>query len=116
VGVAAANLERQGFEVEPAALRGAAGSVDAEAEALASLASSLQHYLEQLGACWGDDEVGQRFAERYVPAASTTLANYQALSVGLMRIAAALRAVGDAYEQADTFEPAATVSDLGFGP
>ncbi len=102
-------FESQGFEVEPAALRGAAGSIDAEADALGTLASSLEQYLLSLGACWGDDEVGRRFASGYQPAAATVLANMTALSTGLVRIAAALRAVGESYETID--QAAASTTD-----
>jgi uncharacterized protein YukE len=94
-------FESRGFEVEPAALKGAAGTFDAEAEALETLARSLERHLQGLGACWGDDTVGQRFAAGYTPAEATVLGNLSSLSGGLVRIAAALRAVGESYETAE---------------
>jgi uncharacterized protein YukE len=90
-----------GFEVEPAALRGAAGSIHSEADVLGELAHKLDLHLANLGPCWGADEVGQRFATSYQPAAKTVLNNIDALSIGLHRIAAALQAVGESYEQVD---------------
>jgi uncharacterized protein YukE len=96
-----AGFEQRGFEVEPAALRGAAGSFISEADALGDLAVKLDQFLVNLGPCWGADEVGQRFAADYQPAATTVLNNLAALSTGLHRIGAALRAVGDNYEHVD---------------
>jgi uncharacterized protein YukE len=93
--------QHRGFEVEPAALRGAAGSFVGEADALTELAVRLDAHLASLGACWGSDEVGQRFGSDYQPAADTVLGNISALSLGLHRIGAALRAVGDHYEHVD---------------
>lgn len=90
-----------GFEVEPAALRGAAGCLDAEAEALAGLAAAADGHLASLHGCWGDDEVGRRFAARYEPAATTVLGNLHALATGLARLATALDAVAAAYERSD---------------
>ncbi len=90
-----------GFEVEPAALRGAAGSFHSEADELGILVRKLDAHLADLGPCWGADIVGQRFAACYLPAAQTVLNNIGALSIGLQRIAFALRAVGDNYEQVD---------------
>jgi uncharacterized protein YukE len=96
-----AGFEQRGFEVEPAALRGAAGSFISEADALREVATKLDQYLANLGPCWGADEVGQRFAADYQPAAATVLNNLSALSTGLHRIGAALRAIGDNYEHVD---------------
>jgi uncharacterized protein YukE len=90
-----------GFEVEPAALRGAAGSIHSEADVLCELAHKLDLHLASLGPCWGADDVGRRFAGSYQPAATTVLNNIDALSIGLHRIASALQAVGDNYEQVD---------------
>ena len=95
-------IERSaGFEVEPAALRGAAGAIHSEAEELRDLAQKLDTHIANLGPCWGADAVGQRFAHSYQPAAQTVLSNISALSIGLHRIAFALQAVGDNYEQVD---------------
>jgi uncharacterized protein YukE len=90
-----------GFEVEPVALRGAAGSIHREADELGDLATKLDVHLASVGPCWGADVVGRRFGDSYQPAATTVLDNISALSIGLHRIAAALQAVGDNYEQVD---------------
>lgn len=111
----AASRNGQGFEVSPAALSGAAGVFDAEAEALADVTTGLATRLDTLGSPWGADEVGVRFGESYVPAAKRVLANMNAMTNGLIRIAAALRAVAEAYEatEATMTRPA---SGLSFRP
>jgi uncharacterized protein YukE len=96
-----AGLDGPGFEVEPAALRGAAGSFESEADTLDHVRIKLDQFLAGLGPCWGADEVGQRFATAYQPAADTVLANMAALASGLNRIASALRGVADNYERVD---------------
>ena len=90
-----------GFEVRPAALRGAAGCFEVEADALDEVtARAVVHFTSTYG-CWGDDEVGRRFGTRYEDAAVTVLGNLHAMSTGLAHLAAALRAVAAAYEGTD---------------
>ena len=101
-GTGPRNVTGTGFDVTPAALTGAAGAIDAEAVTLDEAAAALAQRLGQLGRCWGDDAVGQRFAAGYGPAAQVVVGNIDALSIGLVRIAAALRAVAASYERADT--------------
>ncbi|MEL6893319.1 MAG: WXG100 family type VII secretion target [Actinomycetota bacterium] len=91
-----------GFDVVPAALRGAAGTFVSEADALADANAALYRHLSSLGgAPWGSDAVGMRFGSAYQPAADAVIANIGALTGGLARISAALVAVADRYEQAD---------------
>ena len=97
----APRFDGRGFEVEPAALRGAAGSFESESDALGELGSKLDHFLASLGFFWGGDEVGHRFASAYQPAAQAVLANIAALSSGLNHIGSALRGVADNYERVD---------------
>jgi uncharacterized protein YukE len=99
-----------GFEVEPAALRGAAGSFHTEGDELGELMRKLDVHLASLGPCWGADAVGRRFAASYQPASQTVLNNISALSIGLHRIASALKAVGDNYEQVDQIFANSTTS------
>lgn len=90
-----------GFEIQPAAITGAAGCFDSEASALAEAATALDQELATVGACWGKDEVGERFGAEYQPAAQTVLENIDAIAVGFARIAAALRAVVTAHLRGD---------------
>lgn len=90
-----------GFDVQPAVLRRAAGTFHAEAEILVEAATRLDSHLQTLGPCWGTDRVGARFGATYQPASEKVRANLGALTVGLLRIASALRAVADSYEVVD---------------
>ncbi len=92
---------RDGFSVSPAALSGAAGVFDAEADQIADVVATLTAQLDSLGACWGADAVGTRFGTAYQQAGLAVLDNVRALGVGTIRIAAALRAVSRAYELVD---------------
>lgn len=90
-----------GFEIQPAAVSGAAGCFDSEAAALGTAVTTLNQHLATIGACWGTDDVGLRFGTEYQPAAETVLGNIEAISVALARISAALRAVADAHVRGD---------------
>ena len=90
-----------GFDVVPAALTGAAGTFDAEADALAQTFAGLGRALATIGRAWGDDAVGTRFGSAYSPAADVVAGNIAALSGGMSRIAAALRSVANAYDGVD---------------
>lgn len=107
-----------GFEVWPAALRGAAGTFDAEATAVAEAAAAFDRRLSTLGQPWGSDEVGARFGTGYASPAATTFANVQALAVGLARIAAALRAVADNHQRGEDelIRPLTDVDDATVRP
>lgn len=90
-----------GFEVQPAELRRAGSAYHAEADLLIEAASRLDRHLGTLGQPWGTDQVGARFGATYQPAAQQVTANLGALTVGLIRIASALRAVADSYDVVD---------------
>jgi uncharacterized protein YukE len=91
----------RGFEVEPAVLSGAAGTLDAEAHTLTNAVAQLALFLDSMGHCWGHDVVGVRFGSSYLPAVQSVLTNMDALSVGLVRIGAALSAVAESYAWTD---------------
>jgi len=102
-----------GFEVEPAALRRAGAAFHTEADLLIEAASRLETRLGQLGPCWGTDAVGARFGATYQPAADQVVSNLGGLSVGLLRIASALRAVADSYEVVDGATVSGATRDRG---
>jgi uncharacterized protein YukE len=93
---------RSGFSVDPIVLIGTAGVFDAEAAALKMMVARLEQRVAAIGKVWGDDVVGTRFGATYEPASRMVLANLASLSAGLIRIAAALRAVGESYEAVDS--------------
>jgi uncharacterized protein YukE len=90
-----------GFSVDPIVLIGTAGVFDAEAAAMNMMVTRLEQRVAAIGKVWGDDVVGKQFGTAYEPASRIVLANLAALSAGLVRIAAALRAVGESYEAVD---------------
>jgi uncharacterized protein YukE len=92
---------RSGFSVDPIVLIGTAGVFDAEAAVMKMMMTRLEQQLAVIGKAWGDDVVGARFGAAYEPASRMVLANLASLSAGLVRIAAALRAVGESYEAVD---------------
>lgn len=96
-----ARTDGAAFMVVPAELVGAAGTMDAEAQALQLALQRLQLRLGAIGSAWGTDEVGERFGAGYQPVAERVQQNVAAMGTGLVRIAAALRAVANSYELVD---------------
>lgn len=90
-----------GIEIVPAALIGAAGTMNAEAHSIEYAIGALQARLTSVGACWGKDVVGRRFGADYQPVAEQVIENIGAMAVGLVRIGAALRAVAQKYDAVD---------------
>ncbi len=102
-----------GFDVVPAALRGAAGTFASEADALDDANAALLRHLSTLGAPWGHDQIGTRFGAAYQPAADAVSTNVISLATGLARISAALVATADQYERADVTVGSAAGSATG---
>jgi uncharacterized protein YukE len=92
---------RSGFSVDPIVLIGTGGVFDAEAATVKMMVTRLEQRVAAIGKVWGDDVVGARFGAAYEPASRMVLTNIASLSAGLIRIAAALRAVGESYEAVD---------------
>ncbi|HLT12235.1 MAG TPA: WXG100 family type VII secretion target [Micromonosporaceae bacterium] len=88
-----------GMWLDPAAVRDAAGAVEAVAARVDATLGQLAADLDAEGACWGTDAMGAAFGESYVPAANEVRAAFSALSDGVGGLATALRqAAGNAAD------------------
>lgn len=91
-----------GYHVDPAALRSASPGFSGAADALQSARDSLSGVLQAEGACWGDDEAGQSFAQQYKPAAQQALEAFDALTEALHAVREQLDGMAGTWEGVDT--------------
>ncbi len=56
-----------GMRMDPAGVRGGAAKIGNVGDDLKKVFDKLKAALDAEGDCWGRDEVGQKFADQYVP-------------------------------------------------
>lgn len=76
-------MSGQGFEADPERLRSHAGELDGIAQRAGRIAADLQRAVEDSGAPWGSDAVGQSFATAHEGPAADTLSRVSELPGGL---------------------------------
>lgn len=92
----------EGYHVDPAVLCSASPGFSGAADALQSARDSLTGVLEAEGACWGDDDAGQSFAQQYGPAAQQALEAFYALTEALYAVREQLDGTAGTWEGVDT--------------
>ena len=91
-----------GFEVDPAALRSASPKFTSTGDKLGDAWEALRSVLDAEGQCWGNDDVGKKFAQGYTPAADTAREAFPGITGGIRSIRTELDATADTWEQVDT--------------
>lgn len=89
------------LRADTAALRAAEPAFDTMAAAVAGLLNRLAGALDAEGACWGADEVGSAFAQKYLPAAISVLDALPPLRDAIAGTGAAVLAVADNVDSAE---------------
>jgi hypothetical protein len=79
----------------------AAGNLDQLTTTLRDLHERLDSRLRAEGQCWGTDEIGQAFAEEYLPAATKLLELAPAINKVLLSMRSRLNVTIGGYELAD---------------
>lgn len=92
------------YWVRPDELRGRAAGYSGVGDRLEDVLTRLQSALTAAGACWGDDEAGQRFARAYDGPAGSAQQAFRDFSRGLRDIHRMLTVMADNYERADRSE------------
>ncbi len=62
-----------GYTARPAELNATAQQYDAVSDQLKQIFVLLTHALDREGACWGGDEIGRAFEQKYVPGALSAI-------------------------------------------
>ena len=91
-----------GIEVDVAALRAAAGSLDATGQQLGGDVTSLEGTVTGSGSPWGSDEAGSLFGAVYVEVLTHALDVYRSMADQLLEVSANLSSSADAYEAIET--------------
>ncbi len=90
-----------GFEVDSTALRSASPKFSTTGDKLADAWEALRSVMDAEGACWGNDEAGQKFAQGYSPAADTARAAFPGMASGIHDIRTELDDTAATWEQVD---------------
>jgi WXG100 family type VII secretion target len=90
-----------GFEVDPDALRSASPKFTSTGDKLADAWQALRSVMDAEGTCWGGDEVGQKFAQGYSPAADTAREAFPGIAEAVHAIRTELDNTATTWEQAD---------------
>jgi len=87
--------------MQPDRVRSGASRMRAAGEALQEVVQQLTTAIQAEGACWGNDEGGQKFAEEYVPASTGTSEALAQLVTTLAQIGDHLQGMADSTEDVD---------------
>lgn len=90
-----------GYDVDVPGLRRGAGQFGAAGDSLNGVLQALNSALQAEGQCWGGDESGQAFAQKYVPNSQATLEAFGALAEALEGVGTGVSQTADAYEGSD---------------
>lgn len=90
-----------GYDVSVSGLRRGAGRFGAAGDSLAGVLRALDSALRAEGQCWGGDESGRAFAQKYVPNSQATLEAFGSLAGALTDIGTAVGQSADEYEGSD---------------
>ncbi|PRY43327.1 WXG100 family type VII secretion target [Umezawaea tangerina] len=90
-----------GFEVDPTALRSASPKFSSTGDKLADAWDALRSVMDAEGTCWGNDEVGQKFAQGYTPAADTARQAFPGIAEAIQNIRTELDDTATTWEQSD---------------
>ncbi|WNV91123.1 type VII secretion target [Umezawaea sp. Da 62-37] len=90
-----------GFEVDPTALRSASPKFSSTGDKLADTWEALRSVMDAEGTCWGTDEVGQKFAEGYTPAADTARESFPGIAGAIQNIRTELDDTATTWERSD---------------
>ncbi|AUS79374.1 hypothetical protein C1701_14505 [Actinoalloteichus sp. AHMU CJ021] len=105
-------MSHDGYQVDPELLAERAAALGGEATTAERILGRLREVLDATGECWGDDEIGRRFAAGHVDPADTTLELMSGLPGRLTDHTDRLRASAATYRDAEE----TNTSALGTGP
>ncbi|WP_280335945.1 WXG100 family type VII secretion target [Nocardia wallacei] len=89
------------LRVDPADLRASASELRQRADEAARIAQELRAALADEGACWGDDEPGEAFAQTYQPDAARGMEGLEDLVADLEAMSTELNTSAEAFESQD---------------
>lgn len=87
--------------VDPAELRASAAKLMQQADETEQMLEALKATIADHGKCWGDDELGETFAQSYEPDSELGVEDFEALIEELRSMSAGLRDSADAFENQD---------------
>lgn len=90
------------LKVDPQALRATQPSFTSVADTITTAAAALASAISNEGECWGNDEIGQAFAENYTPGVDSGQQAVTGLATVMTQLGANLVTIATAFETQDT--------------
>ncbi|GAB3280769.1 hypothetical protein [Parasphingorhabdus pacifica] len=101
-----------GMEIDTEALRAQAPKFELAADRLKRAFSQLQEVIDAEGNCWGHDEPGETFGEKYTAATTDATDGSETVAEILSRTTSDLTGTADTSEAVDQ-HAAANINDAG---
>ncbi|WP_040790497.1 WXG100 family type VII secretion target [Nocardia paucivorans] len=95
------------IKVDPEILRASRPAVAQAADKVLSVLNAAKSAIEAEGECWGGDEIGTKFAEKYKPGAEEGMKGIDLLSRAITAIATGIDEVATDFENQDQQNAAA---------
>ncbi|MBF6174736.1 WXG100 family type VII secretion target [Nocardia blacklockiae] len=89
------------LSVDPAELRASAADLTRQADETQQMLEEMKAIIADEGRCWGDDELGETFAESYESDSENALAGLEDLVAELRSMSAAMLESADEFENQD---------------
>lgn len=90
-----------GFDVKPDELRGASPKFDSTADKLKAALDKLNGVLQAEGECWGADDAGKEFGDKYVPGSKSATDGFAGLNKSLHQVRTELDATANDWDKVD---------------
>lgn len=94
-------MANDGFTAQTTNLQSTAPQVDAVNQQLQQISQNLVQALDAEGACWGNDEAGHTFGQKYFPSAFSALKQMNSTQEGLQSMVDGIRSWAKNYLDAD---------------
>ncbi|MEV0250467.1 hypothetical protein AB0H76_27995 [Nocardia sp. NPDC050712] len=89
------------LRVDPDALKATKPGIATVADKVLTAIKNVQSVVEAEGECWGADEIGESFAQKYVPDAKSGLAGIESLSKCVESLAGGVDSIAQAFQKQD---------------
>jgi len=101
------------LQADPDALRNTKTSFDSTASAITTAADQLAAVIAAEGECWGNDEIGQSFAQNYTNGVEQGQKAVKNLATSMTQLGANMVAIADKLVEQDTQRAAQLKNSTG---
>ncbi|MFC9892595.1 hypothetical protein ACFVMC_02770 [Nocardia sp. NPDC127579] len=89
------------LKVDPDALKATKPGISTVADKVLTAIANVRSVVDAEGECWGSDEIGTNFAQKYVPDAESGLKGIESLSKCVESLAGGVDSIAEAFQKQD---------------